>query len=93
MNPTARKSPRGHKKPQPRATPATTKPKKRPTAPPPPPEDWFQIRDIIRERVRRGLTEYLVDWEGIDPATDAPYEPTWVCIQACAGLVANLQSY
>ncbi|RYP16184.1 hypothetical protein DL767_010213 [Monosporascus sp. MG133] len=40
-------------------------------------EDWWEIKDIIDERRHRGVVQYLVQWEGSDPRTGQPYEPSW----------------
>ncbi|KAI1798892.1 hypothetical protein F4811DRAFT_151492 [Daldinia bambusicola] len=39
--------------------------------------DWFEIQDIIDEKLERGRQYYLVDWKGTDE-TGKPHEPSWV---------------
>ncbi|KAI1469751.1 uncharacterized protein F4812DRAFT_457152 [Daldinia caldariorum] len=39
--------------------------------------DWFEIQDIIDEKLERGKLYYLVDWKGTDE-TGKPHEPSWV---------------
>lgn len=44
-------------------------------------ETYWAARKILSERRIRGVTQYLVDWEGIDPDTGKPYDPSWVSLQ------------
>lgn len=37
----------------------------------------WQARAILEEKVIKGKKYYLIDWEGIDPATGQKYEPSW----------------
>ncbi|KDQ08112.1 hypothetical protein BOTBODRAFT_38215 [Botryobasidium botryosum FD-172 SS1] len=37
-------------------------------------EQTWEVTKILKER----KDEYLVEWEGVDPATDKPWEPTWI---------------
>jgi hypothetical protein len=44
-------------------------------------EEWFEIREVIAERVSRRnkkRKEYRVSWAP-NPATGEIYTPTWVC--------------
>ena len=54
------------------------KQKKRKRQPTSSAEEYFKLRNILREEVRQGKLWYKIDWEGIDPATGENYEPTWV---------------
>jgi hypothetical protein len=40
-------------------------------------QDEFILKSILREEVRQGKLYYLIDWEGIDPATGKAFEHTW----------------
>ena len=37
----------------------------------------WTARAILAEKVVKGKKHYLIDWEGTDPATGEPYEPSW----------------
>jgi len=37
----------------------------------------WTARAILAEKVIKGRKHYLIDWEGTDPATGQPYEPSW----------------
>ncbi|CAK7268336.1 hypothetical protein SEPCBS57363_003042 [Sporothrix epigloea] len=39
--------------------------------------EWFAIRDIVDEKVERGVRQYLVDWED-HPVTGEVYPKSWV---------------
>jgi len=41
-------------------------------------ETYYNAKSILRERKVQGNIQYLVDWEGLDPDTGRPYDPTWV---------------
>ncbi|RYP66488.1 hypothetical protein DL769_006031 [Monosporascus sp. CRB-8-3] len=80
MKPAAAKSSTPQKQPRPRAKAAPkdkTKRKSAQTINDDDNEDWWEIKDIIDERVHRGVVQYLVEWEGIDPWTGQPYKPGW----------------
>ncbi|KAI8959080.1 hypothetical protein F5Y11DRAFT_15842 [Daldinia sp. FL1419] len=50
--------------------------------------DWFAIRDIIDEKLERGRTYYLVDWEGADE-DGKPHAPSWEPKQNVTRLAIN----
>ncbi|OTB13692.1 hypothetical protein K445DRAFT_319916 [Daldinia sp. EC12] len=50
--------------------------------------DWFEIRDIIDEKLDRGKLYYLVDWKGTDE-TGKPHEPSWVPKQNLTSLAIH----
>jgi hypothetical protein len=61
-----------------------SKPKRRKSAAPkararePTPDDTlFEIRDIIDEKIEKGILYYKVDWAD-NPTTGERYDPTWV---------------
>ncbi|CAK7263483.1 hypothetical protein SEPCBS119000_000513 [Sporothrix epigloea] len=39
--------------------------------------EWFAIRDIVDEKVDRGVRQYLVDWED-HPVTGEVYQKSWI---------------
>jgi len=41
-------------------------------------ETYYKAKKILGEKKVQGNIQYLVDWEGLDPDTDRPYDPTWV---------------
>lgn len=51
---------------------------------------WWEIKDIIDEKLEKGLVKYLVAWEGIDPETDLPYEPSWVWSHRSLALIYTI---
>ncbi|RYP23521.1 hypothetical protein DL765_001035 [Monosporascus sp. GIB2] len=81
MRPAAAESPTAQKQPRSRARAAPKRKTKRKSAQTinddDDSEDWWEIRDIIGERLHRGVVHYLVEWEGTDPRTGQPYEPGW----------------
>jgi hypothetical protein len=40
---------------------------------------YWSVRRILGERLKDGITQYLLDWGGTDSRTGKPYEPSWVC--------------
>ncbi|KAK7954344.1 hypothetical protein PG996_015228 [Apiospora saccharicola] len=39
---------------------------------------YYEIQGILKERKKNGrVWKYLIAWEGLDPETGQPYEPTW----------------
>ncbi|RYP34866.1 hypothetical protein DL766_002764 [Monosporascus sp. MC13-8B] len=80
MRPAAAESSTAQKQPRSRARAAPkrkTKRKSAQTTNDDDSEDWWEIKDIIGERLHRGVVHYLVQWEGTDPRTGQPYEPGW----------------
>lgn len=60
--------------------------KSSPSSPGPPPETQFESQnsgelwdaiEILDERGQPGSGQYLIRWEGLDPDTGEPWEPTW----------------
>ncbi|RYP65397.1 hypothetical protein DL771_008342 [Monosporascus sp. 5C6A] len=77
MRPAVAESSTAQKQPRPRAKAAPKKKTKRKSAQTINDDDWWEIKDIIGERLHRGVVQYLVEWEGTDPKTGQPYEPSW----------------
>ncbi|RYP26609.1 hypothetical protein DL768_011685 [Monosporascus sp. mg162] len=80
MRPAVAESSRAQKQPRSRAKAAPKKKTKRKSAQTikkNDSEEWWEVKDIIDERLRRGVVQYLVQWEGTDPKTGQPYEPSW----------------
>ncbi|KAI0380745.1 hypothetical protein F5Y04DRAFT_256630 [Hypomontagnella monticulosa] len=69
---TARSHSRNNERPRRRRRTTLTQKKRKSTKSP----TWHEIRDIIDEKVERGKTYYLVDWEGSDK-NGQPYAPSW----------------
>lgn len=40
-------------------------------------EGWFEIKDIVEEKVEKGKLRYKVDWSS-DKLTGREYSPSWV---------------
>jgi len=59
----------------------TTKRKPKKAEPKPDPEGdespFFPVRAVLQERRKKGVFEYLVDWEP-NPKTGEEYPPNWV---------------
>lgn len=54
--------------------------------------NWWNIKDVIDERLEKGVVHYLVEWDGTDPNTGQPYDPGWVSMKrsiAFSDLVAK----
>lgn len=47
-------------------------------------ETLYDVEDILDERTSRGVGQYLVQWEGIDPATGKAWDPTWEPKTSCS---------
>jgi len=70
---------------------SSTKHRRRKTAkqprrkPSPPPRnsssegEYYTVKSIIDEKIQNGKVLYKIDWDGYDPTTGLPWEPTWVC--------------
>lgn len=57
-----------------RSNPSPAPPSKRSRRPAAPPSSaWYAARAILDETA----THYLIRWEGSDPSTSAPFEPSW----------------
>lgn len=71
----------------PRRTKRKSKPKRRPRNASP---EWFEIKQVLDERVEKGRTLYLIDWAGTDDKGN-PWPPSWVCYlhQSIYGTQAN----
>ena len=41
-------------------------------------QTYYKAKEILGEKKTRGVTQYLVDWEGKDPETGKAYNPSWV---------------
>lgn len=52
--------------------------------------EWFAIRDIVDEKVERGVRQYLIDWDD-HPVTGEVYPKSWVQLTSdCAQTVWKL---
>ncbi|KAH9882521.1 hypothetical protein J1614_000757 [Plenodomus biglobosus] len=49
-------------------------------------EFWFAER-ILEEKVERGRKQFKVQWQGLDPKTGTPWEPTWEPKENCTELL------
>jgi hypothetical protein len=40
--------------------------------------EWYAIKDIVDEKIERGVRHYLIDWCN-DAVTGKSYDKSWVC--------------
>ena len=40
--------------------------------------EWYAIKDIVEEKIERGVRYYLIDWCN-DAVTGKSYDKSWVC--------------